>query len=110
MFDFIFMVLASDVRYDIFIEYPFKSGKDKNECSPDAWNYAHPSKRIPNCRDVGGNALVKLAPWFTNFTVTTTASRYIITIGGVSFSTITPPENMILVINFPKRALTLSLV
>ena len=103
-------MVAPDVRYDIFIEYPFKSGKDKNECSPDAWNYAHPSKRIPNCRAGGGNAIVKLAPWFTNITVTTTAGRYIITIGGVSFSTITPPENMILVINFPKRALTLSLV
>ena len=74
IFDFDFMV-APDVQYDIFIKYPFKSGKDKNECSPDDWNYVYPSKRIPNCRADGGSALVKLAPWFTNIIVTTTASR-----------------------------------
>lgn len=54
IFDIVFMV-APDLRYDIFNEYPFKSGKDKNECGPDSWK-----KGIPDCRAGGGKALVKL--------------------------------------------------
>jgi len=60
IFDIVFMV-APDVRYDIFNEYRFKSGKDKNECSPNSWNDPDLSERIPDCRAGGGNALVKLA-------------------------------------------------
>ena len=51
IFDIVFMV-APDLRYDIFNEYPFKSGKDKNECGPDSWK-----KEIPDCRAGGGRRL-----------------------------------------------------
>ena len=60
MFDIVFMV-APDVRYDIFDEYPFGAGKDKNECSPNTWNDPDLSERIPDCRAGGGQALVNLA-------------------------------------------------
>ena len=60
MFDRIFMV-APDLRYDIFNEYPIGSGKDRNDCKPDTWNNPNPDIRIPDCRLGGGQALVKLA-------------------------------------------------
>ena len=60
MFDIIFMV-APDVRYDIFNKYPFKAGKDKNECEPNSWYNPKQWYRVPDCRDGGGQALVKLA-------------------------------------------------
>ena len=59
LFDIVFMV-APDVRYDIFNEYPFRSGKDKNQCYSYSWNDPDLSKRIPDCRAGGGKALVKL--------------------------------------------------
>ena len=60
LFDLFFMV-APDLRYDIFNEYPFKAGEGKNECDPDSWNNPDPDKRTPDCRVGGGQALVKLA-------------------------------------------------
>jgi len=59
IFDIVFMV-APDVRYDIFNEYPIGSGPDKNECSSDTWNNPDLTERIPDCRSGGGRALVKL--------------------------------------------------
>ena len=60
IFDIVFMV-APDLRYDIFNEYPYNSGKYKNECSEGDWNDPDVPERIPDCRLGGGKALVKLA-------------------------------------------------
>ena len=60
LFDIVFMV-APDVRYDVFNEYPFGSGPGKNECSSNTWNDTDPMQRIPDCRSGGGRSLVKLA-------------------------------------------------
>jgi len=59
-FDNVFMV-APDVRYDIFNEWPHGSGKDKNECKVGEWNNPDDSYRIPDCRLGGGNALVDMS-------------------------------------------------
>jgi len=58
-FDDLFFV-APDVRLDIFNEYPYGSGKDKNECEPNQWNTADVSKRIPDCRPGGGDAIAAM--------------------------------------------------
>jgi len=56
-FDDLFLV-APDVRLDIFNEYPYGSGKDKNECELNQWNTPDVSRRIPDCRPGGGDAIV----------------------------------------------------
>jgi len=55
--DDVFLV-APDLRVDIFNEYPIGGGKDKNECEPDQWNTHDESRRIPDCRPGGGDAIV----------------------------------------------------
>lgn len=56
-FDELLMV-APDLRVDIFNEYPFGAGKDKNECEPTQWKTQDASRRIPDCRPGGGDAIV----------------------------------------------------
>jgi len=58
-FDDVFLV-APDLRYDIFNEWPHGSGKDKNECAVGEWNNPDNSHRIPDCRLGGGDALVDM--------------------------------------------------
>jgi len=58
-FDDLFFV-APDVRLDIFNEYPYGSGKDKNECEPNQWNTPDVSRRIPDCRPGGGDAIATM--------------------------------------------------
>jgi len=59
-FDNVFLV-APDLRYDIFNEWPRGSGKDKNECRDDEWNNPDDAWRIPDCRSGGGDALVDMS-------------------------------------------------
>lgn len=55
----LFMV-APDVRYDLFNEWPLGSGHGKNECYDGQWNDPDESKRIPDCRLGGGEALMNM--------------------------------------------------
>lgn len=59
-FDDVFLV-APDLRYDIFNEWPRGSGRDRNECAEGEWNNADDSVRIPDCRLGGGDALVDMS-------------------------------------------------
>jgi hypothetical protein len=58
-FDDLFLV-APDLRYDFFNEWPYNSGKDKNECYDTEWNDRDDTKRIPDCRLGGGDAFVDM--------------------------------------------------
>jgi len=57
-FDDLFMV-APDVRYDIFNEWPHGSGEDKNECYIGQWKDVV-EKIIPDCRLGGGDGFVDM--------------------------------------------------
>lgn len=59
-FDHVFMV-APDVRYDVFNEWPLGSGPDKNDCEVGEWNDPRPTHVIPDCRLGGGDALVDMS-------------------------------------------------
>jgi len=54
------IMVAPDVRYDLFNEWPMDSGKDRNQCRDDEWNDVRDNWRIPDCRMGGGVALTEL--------------------------------------------------
>jgi len=54
------IMVAPDVRYDLFNEWPLDSGEDKNECSPSEWFDEITLRRNPDCRLGGGRAITNM--------------------------------------------------